>query len=148
MWGARPPKPQVASQADTSKRARNSSPFKNATVRFRVRPKGCLNASSRSKDPLYPAAFPLDALSQLRDKTFRPQRLRELMGGPGAPDDISKAHLTQVWLATSDDPLALKSGAYFYHQTLREPNPVTRDERVQDQLIEACARLSGISLAA
>ena len=28
------------------------------------------------------------------------------MGGPSAPGDMSKAHLTQVWLAISDDPLA------------------------------------------
>ena len=26
------------------------------------------------------------------------------MGGAGAPDDISQAHLTQAWLATSDEP--------------------------------------------
>jgi NAD(P)-dependent dehydrogenase (short-subunit alcohol dehydrogenase family) len=84
----------------------------------------------------------------VRSNALEPGWVPTRMGGPSAPDDISKAHLTQVWLATSDDPLALTSGAYFYHQTLREPNPVTRDERVQDQLIEACARLSGISLAA
>ena len=28
------------------------------------------------------------------------------MGGAGAPDDIDQAHLTQAWLATSDEPAA------------------------------------------
>jgi len=26
------------------------------------------------------------------------------MGGPGAPDDLRLGHLTQEWLATSDEP--------------------------------------------
>src|SRR5262245_21811367 len=37
------------------------------------------------------------------------------MGGPGAPDDIDQAHLTQAWLAASDDPAARTTGGYFYH---------------------------------
>jgi len=28
------------------------------------------------------------------------------MGGPGAPDDMKEAHLTQAWLAASDDAKA------------------------------------------
>jgi NAD(P)-dependent dehydrogenase (short-subunit alcohol dehydrogenase family) len=46
------------------------------------------------------------------------------MGGRSAPGDITKAHVTQAWLATSDDPLARSTGNYFFHQKLREPNPV------------------------
>jgi NAD(P)-dependent dehydrogenase (short-subunit alcohol dehydrogenase family) len=38
------------------------------------------------------------------------------MGGPGAPDDLSLAHVTQAWLAVSDDPAATVSGQLFYHQ--------------------------------
>jgi NAD(P)-dependent dehydrogenase (short-subunit alcohol dehydrogenase family) len=68
------------------------------------------------------------------------------MGGPNAPDDISKAHVTQAWLAVSDDPLACTSGEYFFHQKLRAPNPATRNTQFQEQLISACARLSGVSL--
>jgi NAD(P)-dependent dehydrogenase (short-subunit alcohol dehydrogenase family) len=68
------------------------------------------------------------------------------MGGPSAPGDMSKAHLTQAWLAVSDDPLARSSGQYFYHQQLREPNPIARDVKVQDQLISECARISGLTL--
>src|SRR6516162_10263943 len=45
------------------------------------------------------------------------------MGGPGAPDDIDQAHLTQAWLAASDDPAARTTGGYFYHLKPRHPNP-------------------------
>ncbi len=69
------------------------------------------------------------------------------MGGSGAPDDLSKAHLTQAWLAVSDDPLARSTGEYFYHKALRAPNPAARDEDVQNRFLEACVRLSGVALA-
>src|SRR5271155_1498352 len=68
------------------------------------------------------------------------------MGGPSAPGDMSKAHVTQVWLAVSDDPLARSSGEYFYHQQLRAPNPIARDVKLQDALVSECARISGIAL--
>jgi NAD(P)-dependent dehydrogenase (short-subunit alcohol dehydrogenase family) len=68
------------------------------------------------------------------------------MGGPDAPDDLGKAHLTQAWLAVSDQSLARSSGEYFYHQRLRTPNPKTRNAAFQEELIAACSRLSGISL--
>jgi NAD(P)-dependent dehydrogenase (short-subunit alcohol dehydrogenase family) len=41
------------------------------------------------------------------------------MGGPGAPDDIDQAHLTQAWLAVSNDPDAMVTGQYFYHMRSR-----------------------------
>jgi NAD(P)-dependent dehydrogenase (short-subunit alcohol dehydrogenase family) len=68
------------------------------------------------------------------------------MGGAGAPGDLSKAPVTQAWLAASNEPLALSSGEYFYHQRLRPPNPATRRQETQEALLAACARLSGTSL--
>jgi hypothetical protein len=68
------------------------------------------------------------------------------MGGPSAPGDMTKAHLTQAWLAVSSDPLARSSGEYFYHHQLRAPNSIARDAKVQDALIAECARISGITL--
>ena len=68
------------------------------------------------------------------------------MGGPGAPDDLDKAHRTQAWLAVSDDPGARVTGEYFYHMRPRAPNPVVHDIAPQEQLVEACQRLSGIAL--
>jgi NAD(P)-dependent dehydrogenase (short-subunit alcohol dehydrogenase family) len=66
------------------------------------------------------------------------------MGGPSAPDDITKAHVTQAWLAASDDLLARSTGKYFFHQKLREPNPAARDVKTQDDLFAECARISGV----
>ena len=68
------------------------------------------------------------------------------MGGLGAPDDLDAAHRTQVWLAVSEDPAARVTAQYFYHMQSRKPNPVVQREELQDQLIEACQRLSGIAL--
>jgi NAD(P)-dependent dehydrogenase (short-subunit alcohol dehydrogenase family) len=68
------------------------------------------------------------------------------MGGPGAPDDLDAAHRTQVWLAVSDHKDARVTGQYFFHMRPRKPNPATRDAEIQDRLIDACARLSGVDL--
>ena len=68
------------------------------------------------------------------------------MGGAGAPDDIAQAHLTQAWLATSDEPAARTTGGYFYHLKKREPNPETRDVALQDRLIDICREISGVDL--
>ena len=68
------------------------------------------------------------------------------MGGPGAPDDMSLAPVTQAWLATSDDPAAMVTGQYFYHQRLRETHPATRSHAVQEQLLGACVKLTGVEL--
>jgi NAD(P)-dependent dehydrogenase (short-subunit alcohol dehydrogenase family) len=51
------------------------------------------------------------------------------MGGAGAPDDLRLGHLTQEWLATSDDPEALTTGGYWYHQRRREPARSVHDQR-------------------
>jgi NAD(P)-dependent dehydrogenase (short-subunit alcohol dehydrogenase family) len=68
------------------------------------------------------------------------------MGGAGAPDDLDEGHRTQVWLAVSDDPAAMVTGGYFYHMRPRPPKPATRDVERQEQLIDACQRLSGVDL--
>jgi NAD(P)-dependent dehydrogenase (short-subunit alcohol dehydrogenase family) len=82
----------------------------------------------------------------VRSNALEPGWVPTRMGGPSAPGDISKAHLTQAWLAVSDDPLARSTGAYFYHQALRAPNPIAKDVGAQDRLIEACAQLSGVRI--
>jgi len=68
------------------------------------------------------------------------------MGGPGAPDDMDQAHLTQAWLATSDDPEAQGTGGYFYHLKRTAPNPQAEDPLLQDRLIAICAEISGVAL--
>jgi NAD(P)-dependent dehydrogenase (short-subunit alcohol dehydrogenase family) len=68
------------------------------------------------------------------------------MGGPGAPDDLRLGHLTQEWLATSDEPEARTSGGYWFHQRLREPHPAVHDAHFQDSLLEALARFTAVPL--
>ena len=68
------------------------------------------------------------------------------MGGPGAPDDLRLGHLTQEWLATGEQPDALSSGGYWHHQRRAEPAPAVADRRFQDELLEALARFTGVSL--
>jgi len=69
------------------------------------------------------------------------------MGGPSATDDLDQGHRTQVWLATSDDPAANVGGEYFYHMRRREPKSITHDVEVQERLIEACRKFSGVKLS-
>ena len=68
------------------------------------------------------------------------------MGGPSAPDDLRLGHLTQEWLATSNDPEALTSGGYWHHQHRADPHPSVRDEQFQDQLLDALAEFTGTRL--
>ena len=70
------------------------------------------------------------------------------MGGAGASDDLDQGHRTQVWLAVSDDSAARVTGGYFYHLKKRAPNPSAHDQALQDGLIEACRKLSGVALPA
>jgi NAD(P)-dependent dehydrogenase (short-subunit alcohol dehydrogenase family) len=70
------------------------------------------------------------------------------MGGPGAPDDMNQAHLTQAWLAASNDPKAQVTGKYFYHLKQMAPNPQADNPALQDQLIAICAKISGEPLPA
>jgi NAD(P)-dependent dehydrogenase (short-subunit alcohol dehydrogenase family) len=68
------------------------------------------------------------------------------MGGPGAPDDLSLGHVTQAWLAVSDDPAATVSGELFYHQRPREVHPSARSHQFQDELLGALAELAGVKM--
>jgi NAD(P)-dependent dehydrogenase (short-subunit alcohol dehydrogenase family) len=70
------------------------------------------------------------------------------MGGPGAPDDIAQAHVTQAWLAAGDDPDADVSGRYFYHRKRMAPNPDALDPAWQDRLVALCESVSRIALPA
>lgn len=70
-----------------------------------------------------------DVFSNAVDPGWVPTR----MGGPGAPDDLQLGHLTQEWLATSDDTGARTSGGYWYHQRRLDPHPAVHDPGFQDQ---------------
>jgi NAD(P)-dependent dehydrogenase (short-subunit alcohol dehydrogenase family) len=68
------------------------------------------------------------------------------MGGPGAPDDLSLAAVTQAWLAASDDPAATVTGRYFYHQRPLDVHPAAYSVEVQNDLLDLCADLTGTVL--
>jgi len=68
------------------------------------------------------------------------------MGGAEATDDLDQAHLTQVWLAASDQPEALVTGEYFYHLSRKGTLPAAHNVAMQDRLLAICERLSGIAL--
>ena len=55
------------------------------------------------------------------------------MGGAGAPDDLEEGHLTQTWLAVSDEPAAKVSGAYWHHRKQRKPAADALDTGFHEQ---------------
>jgi NAD(P)-dependent dehydrogenase (short-subunit alcohol dehydrogenase family) len=83
-----------------------------------------------------------DVLSNAVDPGWVPTK----MGGAGAPDGLRLGHLTQEWLATSDDPEARSSGGYWHHQRRADPAPSVHDQRFQDQLLEELARFTATRL--
>jgi NAD(P)-dependent dehydrogenase (short-subunit alcohol dehydrogenase family) len=82
-----------------------------------------------------------DVLSNSVDPGWVPTR----MGGPSAPDDLRLGHLTQEWLATSDDPAARTSGGYWHHQHRVQAHPAVSDERFQEDLIASLAAYTGLA---
>ena len=62
------------------------------------------------------------------------------MGGPGAPDDMSLAPVTQAWLAISPDPDAGVTGGYFYHQRPRPAHPAARDSATRTDCSDIAPR--------
>jgi NAD(P)-dependent dehydrogenase (short-subunit alcohol dehydrogenase family) len=83
-----------------------------------------------------------DVLSHAVDPGWVPTR----MGGPGAPDDLDLSHLTQEWLATSDDPAAMTTGAYWRHQRRLRPHAAVRDVAFQNALLDALGQHTGVVL--
>jgi len=83
-----------------------------------------------------------DVLSHAVDPGWVPTR----MGGRGAPDDLAQGHVTQAWLAVSDDPAVKVSGGYWYHGELQASSAIARDPSFQDRLVAALAKVTGVSL--
>ena len=81
-------------------------------------------------------------LSNAVDPGWVPTR----MGGPSASDDLALGHVTQAWLATSNDPDAVVSGGYWFHLRTEQPHPAVHDEALQDALLAALAGHTGIDL--
>jgi len=69
------------------------------------------------------------------------------MGGAGATDDLEMGHLTQTWLAVSDDPAAAVSGRYWHHRQVQTPATAVADAAFQERLVDTLAKLTGVSLS-
>ncbi|MCU1532434.1 MAG: short-chain dehydrogenase [Arthrobacter sp.] len=98
----------------------------------------CVTALAAAVARLWP-----DVLSNAVDPGWVPTR----MGGPGAPDDLRLGHLTQEWLATSEDPEACTSGGYWHHQHREKAHPAASDHRFQSELVSHLARVTGERLS-
>ncbi|MDQ2584084.1 SDR family NAD(P)-dependent oxidoreductase [Saccharothrix yanglingensis] len=72
-----------------------------------------------------------------------PGWVKTKLGGPGATDELPSGAETQVWLATTDEPV---TGRYFKWREELRANPAAYDEAVQDGLLAACAELTGVTL--
>ena len=83
-----------------------------------------------------------DVLSNAVDPGWVPTK----MGGPSAPDELRLGHLTQEWLATSDESEARTSGGYWHHQRPAKPAPAVHDQRFQDDLLETLAHFTATPL--
>lgn len=83
-----------------------------------------------------------DVLSNAVD----PGWVRTRMGGAGAPVDRETGQRTQSWLAVSDDPTALSSGAYWHDLRRQEPAAEPADMRFQDRLVARLADLTGMEI--
>jgi NAD(P)-dependent dehydrogenase (short-subunit alcohol dehydrogenase family) len=68
------------------------------------------------------------------------------MGGPGAPDSLKDAPVTQAWLAVSNDAEAMVSGKYFYHKKLSAFHQAAANAETQEKFLATCERLSGVRL--
>jgi NAD(P)-dependent dehydrogenase (short-subunit alcohol dehydrogenase family) len=85
---------------------------------------------------------------QVLSNAIEPGWVATKMGGKGAPDDLAAGPKTQAWLAVSDEPAAKVTGGYFYHQQPKDALPAVHDASLQDRLIAAYFKLSGVALPA
>ena len=86
------------------------------------------------------------AWPDVRSNAVDPGWVPTRMGGPGATDDLEMGHLTQTWLAVSNDDAATVSGGYWYHRQRQAPAAQAGDPAFQGQLMDRLAALTGIAL--
>lgn len=69
----------------------------------------------------------------------------KMSAGSAAPLSIEQGADTPTWLAVSDDPEALVSGAFYVDRARTVLNPQAADESLQERLLQVCADLTGIT---
>lgn len=104
-------------------------------------------AYSESKLHLTAFAFALARRwPEVKSNAVNPGWVPTKMGGAGAPDDLEQGHLTQTWLATSTEPAAQVSGAYWFHRQQQPAARETKEVKFQDALLKRLAELTGVAL--
>jgi NAD(P)-dependent dehydrogenase (short-subunit alcohol dehydrogenase family) len=78
--------------------------------------------------------------------TVDPGWIKTRLGGPDAWDPVEDGAETQVWLATSDDEAAKRTGRYVKRREELEPNPAVRDAAARAALVAELERLTGLPL--
>lgn len=81
-----------------------------------------------------------DVLSNAVDPGWVPTK----MGGAGASDDLELGHLTQTWLAVSEDSAAKVSGQYWYHRQVKKAASEAYDSSFQDPLLTKLTEITGV----
>jgi NAD(P)-dependent dehydrogenase (short-subunit alcohol dehydrogenase family) len=87
-----------------------------------------------------------DKWKDVHSNALEPGWVATKMGGAGAPDSLEQAPLTQVWLASSNDPEVLRSGGYFHHKKPAVFHPDAKNRDTQELFLQKCAQISGITL--
>jgi NAD(P)-dependent dehydrogenase (short-subunit alcohol dehydrogenase family) len=82
----------------------------------------------------------------VRCNAVHPGWIRTKMSGDDAPLSVGAGADTPVWLATSTEPAATVTGAFFHERRQVRLNPQAYDVRLQDALVDRCAALSGAPL--
>lgn len=75
-----------------------------------------------------------------------PGWVRTNMSGDEAPLSVAEGAATPVWLATSTEPAATVTGAFFHDRRQVRLNPQAYDHLIQDTLVQRCAALCGVPL--
>jgi NAD(P)-dependent dehydrogenase (short-subunit alcohol dehydrogenase family) len=118
-----------------------------ADLQYERKPWHGMQAYSDSKLHDVALAFAVARLwPRVRSNAVDPGWIRTKLGGPNATDGLPEGAETQVWLATADDPAAAVTGRYFKRRTDLKANPAAYDRAVQDGLLAACEKLSGVRL--
>jgi NAD(P)-dependent dehydrogenase (short-subunit alcohol dehydrogenase family) len=81
---------------------------------------------------------------QVISNAVDPGWIKTKLGGPNATNELDEGAETPVWLASSDEPEAQASGRLLKWRQVLVPNPAATDVAMQEGLLEACERLSGV----
>jgi len=118
-----------------------------ADILWEKRPWNGFQAYADSKLHNVLLAFTIaDKWKDVHSNALEPGWVATKMGGSGAPDSLEQAPLTQVWLASANDPEALRSGGYFYHKNPAVFHPDAKNRDTQELFLQKCAQISGVRI--